>query len=110
MASRIPCLWRPSRWASGHLLVRDALHVSPEPRCSDTRPLGWRGGVLFPMRPREALAAGEGTLRNVMHIPATAVMSLCIVLAIGFGATLLGKRFRYYSYCTIATLLVFGTL
>jgi len=71
---------------------------------------GMAGGVLFPMRPREALAAGEETLRNVMHIPATAVMSLCIVLAMGFGATLLGKRFRYYSYCTIATLLVFGTL
>jgi hypothetical protein len=28
----------------------------------------------------------------------------------GFGATLLGKRFRYYSYGTIATLVVFGTL
>jgi len=71
---------------------------------------GFAGGVLFPMRPREALAAGEETLRNVMHIPATAAMSVCIVLAMGFGATLLGKRFRYYSYCTIATLLIFGTL
>ncbi len=45
------------------------------------------------MRPREALAAGEGTLRNAMHIPATAVMSLFVVLAMGFGAALLGKRF-----------------
>jgi Protein of unknown function (DUF998) len=71
---------------------------------------GMAGGVIFPMRPREALAAGEGTLRNAMHIPATAVMSLFILLAIGFGATLLGKRFRYYSYGTIATLLVFGAL
>jgi hypothetical protein len=52
----------------------------------------------------------RGTLRNAMHIPATAVMSLFIVLAIGFGATLLGKRFRYYSYGTIATLLVLGAL
>ena len=67
-------------------------------------------GVFFPMSTREALAAGEGTLRNVIHIPATAVMSVCIVLAMGFGATLLGKRFRYYSYGTIATLLVFGAL
>jgi hypothetical protein len=67
-------------------------------------------GLIFPMRPREALAAGEGTLRNAMHIPATAVMSLFIVLAMGFGATLLGKRFRYYSYGTIATLLVLGAL
>jgi hypothetical protein len=71
---------------------------------------GMAGGVLFPMRHREALAAGEETPRNVMHIPATAVMSVCIVLAMGFGATLLGKRFCYYSYCTIATLLMFGIL
>jgi hypothetical membrane protein len=71
---------------------------------------GMAGGVLFPMRPREALAAGEGTLRNVMHIPATSVMSLFILLAMGFGSTLLGKRFRYYSYATIALLLVFGVL
>jgi hypothetical protein len=28
----------------------------------------------------------------------------------GFGATLLGKRFRYYSYATIAVLVVFGLL
>jgi hypothetical protein len=62
------------------------------------------------MRPREALAAGEGTLRNTMHIPATAVMSLFIVLAVGFGSMLLGKRFQYYSYATIAILLVFGAM
>jgi hypothetical protein len=71
---------------------------------------GFAGGVLFPMKPREALAAGEGTLRNTMHIPATAVMSLFIVLAVGFGSMLLGKRFQYYSYATIAILLVFGAL
>src|SRR5215207_694700 len=110
MASRIPCLWRPSRGAPGQRLVRNGLRVSPEPCCSDTRPSASRGGVLFPMRPREELAAGEGTLRNVMHIPATAMMSLFIVLAMGFGATLLGKRFRYYSYGTITTLLVCGAL
>ena len=71
---------------------------------------GMAGGVVFPMKPREALAAGEGTLRNAMHIPATMVMSLFILLAMGFGATLLGKRFRYYSYGTILTLIVFGVL
>ncbi len=38
------------------------------------------------------------------------MMSLFIVLAIGFGARLLGQRFRFYSYGTIATLLVFGAL
>ena len=71
---------------------------------------GMAGGVVFPMNTREALAAGEGTLRNAMHIPATMVMSLFIVLAIGFGASLLGKRLRYYSYGTIAILVVFGVL
>jgi hypothetical protein len=72
--------------------------------------LGMAGGVLFPMNTREALAAGERGLRNAMHPPLTAVMSLFIVLAMGFGATLLGKRFRYYSYVTIAILIVFGVL
>jgi hypothetical protein len=71
---------------------------------------GMAGGVIFPMKPREALAAGEGTLRNAMHIPATMVMSLFILLTMGFGATLLGKRLRYYSYGTIAILVVFGVL
>jgi hypothetical protein len=67
-------------------------------------------GVIFPMNTREVLAAGEGTLRNAMHPPGTIVMSLFIVLAMVFGSTLLGKRFRYYSYGTILTLIVFGVL
>src|SRR5215212_11606441 len=67
-------------------------------------------GVFFPMKTREALAAGEGTSRNAMHPVGTAVMSLFIVLAMGFGAWLLAKRFRYYSYGTIAILIVFGVL
>ncbi len=67
-------------------------------------------GWLFPMATREILAAGEGTLRNAMHISGTAVMSLFMLLAMGFGARLLGRRFRYYSYGTILTLLVFGVL
>ncbi len=71
---------------------------------------GNAGWVAFPMKPREALAAGEGTLRNTMHIPATAVMSLCLVMAMGFGASLRGKRFQHYSYGTILTVLAFGAL
>jgi hypothetical protein len=65
---------------------------------------GFAGGVLFPMTTRGT----EATLRNVMHIPATIVMSLFILLAMGFGATLLNRRFRYYSYETIVILVVFG--
>jgi len=71
---------------------------------------GMAGGLFFPMKPREALAAGEGTLRNTMHIPATALMSQFLLLAMGFGSTLLGERFRYYSYGTIVILLFFGAL
>src|SRR5215210_2177968 len=48
-------------------------------------------GVFFPMNTREALAAGEGGLRHAMHPPGTAVMSLFLLLAMGFGAPLLGR-------------------
>src|SRR5215203_4535873 len=67
-------------------------------------------GVFFPMKTREALAAGEGTLRNAMHPPGTIVMSLFLLLAMAFGSTLLGRRFRYYTHATIVTLVVFGIL
>jgi len=59
---------------------------------------------------REVLEAGKETWRNTMHIPATAVMIVCILLAMGFGATLLGRRFRYFSYAMILAILVFGVL
>jgi hypothetical protein len=72
--------------------------------------LGFVTGVIFPMPTREAAAAGKGTLRNTMHIPGTALMSLCIVLAMVFGSTLLGNRFRHYSYGTILAVFVFGIL
>jgi hypothetical membrane protein len=71
---------------------------------------GMGGGWITPMNTREALAAGERGLRNAMHVPMTAVMSLFMLVAMGFGATLLGKGFRYYSYATIAILIVFGVL
>ena len=71
---------------------------------------GMVGGWLTPMNTREALVAGERGLRNAMHVPMTAVMSLFMLLAMGFGATLMGKRFRYYSYATIAILVVFGVV
>lgn len=64
------------------------------------------GGLLTPMTPRGTRAA----LHNLLHIPTTAVQSLFLVLSMSFGATLLGKRFRRYSYGTILTLLVFGGL
>jgi hypothetical protein len=67
-------------------------------------------GVFLSAPTRETLEAGEETWRNRMHLPGTAVSVLCILLAIGFGSTLLGRRFRYYSYATILAIVVFGVL
>ena len=52
----------------------------------------------------------QATPRGSLHGPMTAVMSLFIVLSIGFGAFLLGKWFRFYSLATIVILLTFGVL
>ena len=38
------------------------------------------------------------------------MLSLFLVGAMAFAATLLGKRFRYYTYATIVILVVFGLL
>jgi hypothetical protein len=66
--------------------------------------------VFFSAPTRETLEAGKETWRNILHLPATAVSVLCILLAIGFGSTLLGRRFRYFSYATILAIVVFGVL
>ncbi|MBS1910900.1 MAG: DUF998 domain-containing protein, partial [Bacteroidetes bacterium] len=67
-------------------------------------------GLVFPMHTRQALAAGEAGLRNAMHPVGTAVMSLLLLAAMGFAATLIGGRFRYYTHATILALLLFGIL
>jgi len=72
--------------------------------------IGAVGGVFVSAPTREVLEAGKTTWRNTMHLPGTAVSVLCILLAIGFGSTLLGRRFRNYSYATILAILVFGIL
>jgi Protein of unknown function (DUF998) len=72
--------------------------------------VGAVGGVYLSAPTREVLEAGEETWRNTLHLPATAVSVLSILLAMGFGATLLGRRFRYFSYAMILAILVFGVL
>lgn len=64
------------------------------------------GGIPFAaMRMR-----GTGSLAtDAPHLILTAVIVVCILLAVGLGASLLGRRFRIYSYATLATLLAFGT-
>jgi Protein of unknown function (DUF998) len=65
---------------------------------------------LFPMHRREALALGEGSRTDTMHIVVTSVNSILILLAIGSASTALEKRFRLYSIGTILVLVVTGGL
>jgi hypothetical protein len=65
---------------------------------------------LFPMHQRGALARGEGSRTDTMHIIVTGVNSVLILLAIGFGSTALGRRFRLYSIGTILILVGTGGL
>jgi hypothetical protein len=70
-------------------------------------------GLLWPFAPmhqREVLAAGGGTPSDTLHQVLAAVTVFFMFLAIGFGATAFGKRFRLYSIVTIVVLLVFGGL
>lgn len=69
--------------------------------------LGW---PLFPMHLREVLATGGGNWSDTMHIVFTMFTVLLMLLAMGYGAVALGKRFRLYSIATILTLLTFGAL
>ena len=69
---------------------------------------GFVAGTITPMTTREAMVAGEDTLRNAFHGPLTMVSDLLLAVGMAAAGQLLGKRFRYYSYATIATLIVFG--
>jgi hypothetical protein len=85
-----------------------------------SRSLRFLGGLLIahgllglwwpPMHQREVLAAGGGTLTDTLHIVWSIVTVLLMMLSIGFGATVFGKRFRNYSISTMLMLLVFGVL
>lgn len=67
---------------------------------------GFTGPTLFPMHQR----GSEGVAGDLPHIVLTGVLVLLILLALGFGAFALGKRFRIYSFATILTVIVFGAL
>ena len=60
--------------------------------------------LFFPMQLR-----GTGDVSgDAPHIILTGVSVLFILLAIGFGASLYGRRFRLYSFVTLLTVLGFG--
>ena len=63
-------------------------------------------GPFFSMHQR-----GVGSVAtDAPHIVLTGVLVLLLLLAIGFGAFALGKRFRVYSLVTLATVILFGAL
>ena len=70
-------------------------------------------GLLWPfaaMHQREVLAAGGGTWSDTMHVALGGVTVFLMFLAIGFGATAFGKRFRLYSIVSGVVLITFGAL
>lgn len=62
------------------------------------------GLLFFHMDVRGTIASE----RDTSHIVATIVMSILIVAMIALGGVAGGRRFRFYSFATIATVLVFG--
>lgn len=56
------------------------------------------------------MRGAQVTPRGSLHGPMTAVMSVFILLSIGFGAFLIGRRFRFYSFATLIIVLTFGVL
>ncbi|HET9825823.1 MAG TPA: DUF998 domain-containing protein [Chitinophagaceae bacterium] len=61
-----------------------------------------------PMHQRDVLAAGGGTWTDTMHIAFTFIHVPLIMVAIGFGATAFGKKFRLYSIITLVALMIAG--
>ncbi len=62
--------------------------------------------LLFQMDMRGTEATPRGSLHGVM----TLLMSLFILLSMGFGAFLVGRWFRNYSFVTIVIVITFGAL
>jgi hypothetical protein len=50
------------------------------------------------------------TLTDTMHAVFAGIVSVLILLAIGFGATAFGRRFRLYSIATLMVVIVSGAL
>lgn len=61
---------------------------------------------FVPMHPRGT----EFTLTDNLHILMAAVAVLLVLLIIGFGSSVFGRRFRIYSIVTFLLLIVFGIL
>ena len=69
--------------------------------------IGAVGLVAMPFTPMNLRGTGNLST-DAPHIAVTGVIVLFNLSAIGFGASLFGRRFRLYSYATLLTLLLFG--
>jgi hypothetical protein len=70
-------------------------------------------GVVWPFAPmhlREAIAAGQGDLRDSMHIALGVATNVIYLAALGVAAAALGKAFRIYSLATLVVLLACAVL
>jgi hypothetical protein len=97
--------------AFGVGVVREAAGRNPALRITGALVIGYAvagltGPTLFEMHQRGAGSPGSDT----PHIVLTGVLVLFTLLAIGFGAFALGKRFRIYSFATLLIMIVFGAL
>lgn len=63
-----------------------------------------------PMHQRQVLAAGGGTISDTLHIAFTFVTVPLMMLAIGIGASAFDKKFRIYSFVTLAILITAGII
>jgi hypothetical protein len=71
---------------------------------------GFLGFFWPPMHQREVLAAGGGTLSDILHIAFTLVAVPLMMLIIGFGAAALQRPFKIFSIITLGVLITFGIL
>lgn len=62
-----------------------------------------------PMHQREVLAAGGGTFSDTLHLILAGANTVLFFLVMAVGSTILGSRFRAYSFVTIAVVFAFGT-
>jgi hypothetical protein len=63
-----------------------------------------------PMHRREVLAAGGGTLTDILHLVWAGATVFLFVLIMGFGAIAFGRPFRVYTIASAVALIVCGLM